>query len=637
MNLRLAASLLLALTSAAALAQAPGPTIGASLPPWLQGRDARLIDWWPDGTLLISTRFGETRQLHRVRAPMAQREQLSFGDGAVDDALPSAQTVSGWIQLQPRSEGGYTLLPVEINQSPGAALTPGLVSRQRPVRAHDGQRIAFGSQREDGEDPGLTVLDPRLPKAPQRVCPAARVVQAQDWSFDDARVLLIEATGSATSTLQVCDLASGKLTRIEPDAATAAAGTQVTAAQFSRDGRGVYFISTHGDEFAQLRYVDQYTREARLIARAAQADVGQMVLSANGRWLAWTLAEPGGDRLFVRDLTTQRELALAPLPAGSIIGRMAFDGGATQLALSVESAQAASEALVYTLTSPAPLTAWTRSEQGLLPDLPRVAPQGLRYPTWDGDDRGPRQVPAWPYAPPGDGPHPVLIVLPDSPGARWRPGWDPLLQHLVSEQGWAVIAPQLRGTVGYGRSWQALDDGRLREDPLRDLAALLVWIRLQPDLDANRVVVQGSGYGAYQALAALAQLGDRLAGAITVGGFGRFAPWLYSMPGWQRELLRGELGDERDSAVRETLERISPLTRAGSIRKPLLMAVPPPSAAAAVVDDDLQTLADRVLAQGVEVELVKAPDAGPAWDHKAARDAWWQTVAQFLRRRAAAQ
>ena len=635
MNLRPVASLLLAFTWTAAVAQTPSPD--STLTPWLQGRDARLVDWWPDGRLLITTRFGETRQLHRVRSALTQREQLSFDDSGFDDALPSAQTASGWIQLQGRGDGSYVLLPTELNQPPGAPLAPGLVSRQRPVRAHDGQRIAFASQREDGEDPGLTVLDPRLPKAPQRVCPAARVAQAQDWSFDDARLLVIEATGNATSSLLVCDLASGKLTRIEPETTNAAAGTQVTAAQFSRDGRGIYFVSTHGEDFAQLRYIDQYTHEARLIARAAEADIGQLLLSANGRWLAWTVAEPGGDRLLVRDLSTQQDLALAPLPPGSSIGRMAFDGVATQLALSVESALAPSEVQVYTLTAPATLAAWTRSEPGLLPDLPRVAPQALRYPTWDADERGPRQVPAWLYAPPGDGPHPVLILLPDSPGARWRPTWDPLLQHLVSEQGWAVIAPQLRGSGGYGRAWQALDDGRLREDPLRDLAALLVWIRLQPDLDASRVVLQGRGYGAYQALAALAQLGDRLAGAITVGGFGRFAPWLYAMPSWQRELLRGELGDERDSAVREALERISPLTRAGSIRKPLLMAVPPPSLAAAVVDDDLQTLADRLLAQDVEVELVKAPDAGPAWNHKTARDAWLQSQARFLRRRAAAQ
>jgi dienelactone hydrolase len=325
------------------------------------------------------------------------------------------------------------------------------------------------------------------------------------------------------------------------------------------------------------------------------------------------------------------------LPAGAQIGRLAFDSGGTQLALSVDSAQAASEVLVYTLTGSTALNAWTHSEQGLLPDLPRVTPQQVRFASWDGDERGPRQVPAWLYQPPGEGPHPVLIDLPDSPGARFRPGWDPLLQHLVMQQGWAVITPQLRGSGGYGRNWQMLDNGKLREDPLRDLGALLVWIRLQPDLDANRVVLRGSGYGAYQVMAALAQFGDRLAGGITVGGFGRFAPWLYSHTSWQRELLRSELGDERDSAVREALERISPLTRAGSIRKPLLMALPPADAVNAVVVDDLQTLSDRVLAHGEEVTTVKAPNAGPAWHRKAERDAWLQAIAQFLRRRTATQ
>lgn len=632
MNSRLLAGLLPALLSATALAQAPSPAPDSPLSAWLQGRDARLVDWLPDGTLLITTRFGQTRQLHRVLGPLAQREQLSFQDAPVDDALPGPRSPGQWLQMESRGDGSYRLRTAAKDQWPATVLAPGWVSLQRPVRAHDGQRIAFGGMRDSGDDPGLTVLDPRLPTAPQRACPGARVVQAQDWSHDDERVLLIETTGTDTSVLQVCDLASGKLTRLEPDAGTAAAGTRVTAAQFSRDGRGAYFVTTHGEEFAQLRYVDQYTRQAKVVARSSGADIGQLLLSTDGRWLAWTVAEPGGDRLAVRDLTGQRDLALAPLPPGAVIDRMAFDASGNLLALGVESAQSASEVLVYTLTAPATWQAWTRSEQGPLPALPRAVPQPFAYATWDSDERGARQVPAWLYAPTGPGPHPVLVELPGGHGERWQPRWDPLLQHLVTQQGWAVIVPQLRGSAGYGRSWQALDNGRLRDDPLRDLAALLVWIGLQPDLDPRRVVLWGEGLGAHQALSAMALLGERLAGAVTVGGFARHATWLDSLPGWQRQLLRAELGDDRDSAIRELLERSSPLPRSGSIRSPLLLAVPP----SGQVADELQTLADRVRANDVEVTVVSAPQPGPSWPAKDARDAWWQAVADFLGRRAAA-
>jgi pimeloyl-ACP methyl ester carboxylesterase len=175
---------------------------------------------------------------------------------------------------------------------------------------------------------------------------------------------------------------------------------------------------------------------------------------------------------------------------------------------------------------------WTRSE----PDLPAaqttVAAQPLRFQTWDRINGSYRQLPAWIYRPASPGPHPVLILLSGGNGQP-RNRYDPLLQYLVNEQGYAVILPTLRGSGGFGRSFAALIAGELRDDAARDVGSLLVWIGLQPDLDRSRIAIQGNGATAYTALASLTQYGDRLRRAIVVDG----APELTRPPAGGKSVL----------------------------------------------------------------------------------------------------
>ena len=85
-------------------------------------------------------------------------------------------------------------------------------------------------------------------------------------------------------------------------------------------------------------------------------------------------------------------------------------------------------------------------------------------------------------SPPTAGPHPVLITLHGGPESQFRPGFDPWLQYVVNELGFAVVAPNVRGSSGYGKTYLALDNGMLREDAVKDVGALLVWIELQKQL-----------------------------------------------------------------------------------------------------------------------------------------------------------
>ena len=89
-----------------------------------------------------------------------------------------------------------------------------------------------------------------------------------------------------------------------------------------------------------------------------------------------------------------------------------------------------------------------------------------------------------------------------------------------------MIFPNVRGSAGYGKSYLKLDNGKLREDAVKDIGALLDWIAAQPDLDASRVGVIGGSYGGFMSLATQTQYNDRIKAGIDIVGISNFVTFL---------------------------------------------------------------------------------------------------------------
>jgi dipeptidyl aminopeptidase/acylaminoacyl peptidase len=143
---------------------------------------------------------------------------------------------------------------------------------------------------------------------------------------------------------------------------------------------------------------------------------------------------------------------------------------------------------------------------------------------------------------------------------------------LINELGIALIAPNIRGSSGFGKSFAALDDGGKREDALGDLNALLDWIAQQADFDNQRIAVAGTGYGGYLALAVATSYPKRIAATISIAGMANLASLLQRTPNDLRERYRAEYGDERDAKTRALLDRLAPLRTAHQIFRPILVA-----------------------------------------------------------------
>jgi dipeptidyl aminopeptidase/acylaminoacyl peptidase len=197
-----------------------------------------------------------------------------------------------------------------------------------------------------------------------------------------------------------------------------------------------------------------------------------------------------------------------------------------------------------------------------------VEPRTIRWKSFDA-----LEISGFYYRPPTDfkGKRPVIIDVHGGPASQARAGFIGRNNYFLNELGIAVIYPNVRGSAGFGKSFLLRDNGRRREDSVKDLGALIDWIQTQPDLDGERILVVGGSYGGYMALAASVLLADRISGAISRVGISNFVTFLERTETYRRDHRRREYGDERNPAMRKFLESIAPVNRADAIRKPLFV------------------------------------------------------------------
>jgi dipeptidyl aminopeptidase/acylaminoacyl peptidase len=603
--------------------------LSARLENYLQSRQASFVDWLPDGSLLIATRFADTEQLHRVAAPLGAREQLTWYGEPVNSArVPQVANAAGFAFLKDRGgDENSQVYFYRFADRSARLLTDGKSLHGDLQWSPDGKRVAYYGNDRDGVSYDIYVAEPASAALPRLVVNGNRATwYPLGWSPDGTRLLLLHYVSISEAYLYAADVASGALTAI--DAGNGKERIGIDAAKFAPDGRGVYLVSDKGSEFRQLRYYDLSSARSRVLTERIPWDITAFDVAADGRYVAWVANVDGLSRLTVEDTAQQSDLVLPAMPAG-VITTPRFDRGGRRLAFSLESALSPRDVFVLDLERSA-LVRWTQSEAGPVDASRFVAAELLRFPSWDRVNGKPRQIPAFVYRPATPGPHPVLINIHGGPESQYRPTFDAWTQFLVNELGFVVVAPNVRGSSGYGRTYLALDDAILRQDAVRDVGALLVWLGLQADVDRARIFVAGGSYGGFMSLASLVAYGDRLRGGIDVVGISNFATFLENTSAYRRDLRRAEYGDERDSRMRAYFAEISPLNNAAAIRSPLFVVqgLNDPRVPAA----QSEQLVAIVRAHGGEVWYLAAKDEGHGLRKKSNRDFYLKTAATFLDR-----
>ena len=196
-----------------------------------------------------------------------------------------------------------------------------------------------------------------------------------------------------------------------------------------------------------------------------------------------------------------------------------------------------------------------------------VEPSIVSVPSFDG-----RNVPAFLFEPRSDAPpggRPALVIVHGGPESQYAAHWRSDVQYLV-RHGWTVVAPNVRGSTGYGREWQSLDDRLLRMDSVKDLKAVRDWVAARPEIDAARLAVFGQSYGGFMVLAAITEYPDDWKVAAEFFGVANYVTLLETTGPWRQVLRAAEYGDP--VADHDALVSFSPIHKADRIKVPLFIA-----------------------------------------------------------------
>jgi dipeptidyl aminopeptidase/acylaminoacyl peptidase len=588
-------------------------------------RSALPLDWNPARReMLITTRFGNTNQVHLIAIPGGERRQLTFFNEPVGSATYHPN--GGDYFVFSRDTGGgewYQLFRYDLATGDSTLLTDGTSRNVLGPWSTRGDRIAYTSTRRTGQDTDLWIMNPADPKSDRLVAPLqGGGWEPQDWSPDDEHILVLETLSINESYLWIIDVATGQKTAVTPRGN----GEQIaySNAKFSKDGNGIYLTTDQGSEFQHLAYLDLATKQTKAITSDMPWDVSDFALSYDGKRIAFVTDENGISSLHLLFTVTLRELPVPKLPAG-VMGPVFWHRNNRDLAFGLTSARSPYDC--YSLdVDTGKLERWTHSETAVhTGDFAEA--ELVRWKSFDG-----KTISGFLYRPPArfSGKRPVLIAIHGGPEGQSRPIFLGRDNYYLNELGIALIYPNVRGSLGWGKTFSKLDNGFRREDSYKDIDALIDWIGTRPDLDANRIAVMGGSYGGHMTLAVSTFYSSRIRCSIDIVGMSNLVTFLEHTEAYRRDLRRVEYGDERDPKMREFLEKIAPMNNIDKIRKPMLVVAGKNDPRVPVSESE--QIVAALKKQGTPVWFVMAKDEGHGYRKKANADFQFYASVAFLQK-----
>ena len=586
-------------------------------------RTAALLDWAPaKREILIATRFGDVPQIHRVAKPGGSRQQLTFFPDRVTGALYNP--ANGGEMLFRKDEGGgefYQLFLDDLRSGKITLLTKGGRTRNTgPIWSRDGKYIAFASTARDGQNGDIWIEDPHDPSAARILLQTSEPGwQISDWSADGKQMLLTLEHSAVSSEVYLLDVASGQKQKLGPDSAEAGWFNP----QFANNGPGVYAISNASSDTTQVVYIDPGSKKASVLRPDLKWDVDDLAVSRDGRYVAFLANEDGFGKLHIWDTSAHKEATLPSLPEGVMDGLRWRDTG-HEIGFSVSSAHSPGDAYSLDLDD-RQITRWTYSETGGLDATAFASAQLIHWKSFDG-----RSISGFMYGAAArfTGPRPVIVNIHGGPEGQSRPSYLGATNYYMSDLGVVVIYPNVRGSTGYGKTYLNLDNGAKREDSVKDIGALLDWIKTQPTLDSSRIMVTGGSYGGYMTLAVMTHYSDRVRCAVEQVGISNFRTFLEHTEAYRRDLRRVEYGDERDPKMRDFFETISPLNNAAKITKPMFIVAGRNDPRVPWTEG--QQMTEALRKNNVPVWWLVAEDEGHGFAKKKNRDFLAAATAEFV-------
>lgn len=588
--------------------------------------------WSPDGRRLafVSNATGAW-QAYVVPLSGGVPAQLTFGSGGVGLVEISPDGERLLVGADNHGDERVQLAVMPLNGGPMVPLTHDL-GAMHPSAAWspDGRRIAYAGNERDPRHLDLHVVGADGAE-PRRVLEVEGIHQVDGWSPDGRSLLVSRRESFAQGDVFTVDTVTGAARHLTP---------HVGSALFQRprpspDGRSVYLLSDLDADFLCIWRVDLATGKLERVLDAGW-DVDDLATSPDGRWLAYAVNVDGWSQLWLLDLESRQTRCLEH-PPGVVTpwfievlrDGIVWSPDGARLALTFATAREDAGVRVIEVTGPrvegVGLSSLTSAIQDGIRGEDLVEPELVHYPTFDG-----RLIPALLYRHSSmrvEGGSPAIVHIHGGPASQALPMFDPVIQYLV-QCGYVVLAPNVRGSSGYGKAYMALDDIELRMDSVADARAAAEWLVASGWAHPRRIAAFGSSYGGFMVLASLCTYPETWAAGVDLAGQASWVTFLENTHPFRRRRCEVEYGSlERDRAF---LERISPLRHADRIRSPLLAVHGEQDPRVPV--GETQQIVSALEARGVPVEFIRLPDEGHGISKLANQLRVYPEIVRFLDR-----
>lgn len=479
----------------------------------------------------------------------------------------------------------------------------------------DGRYMAYAGNDREPTDQDVILRDAETGEVTRPMADGGLYSPAF-WSPDNQHLLVVKVFSNTNTDLYVLDVDSGEarlFTEHEGE-------TKYVPAGWAVDGSGFYALSDEDREYTGLAL---YRLEdgSREWVETPDWDIEDAVVSANGRWLVWSVNEDGYSRLFVRNMTGESEPVQIDLPEG-VLGTMTLSRSGDRLGLLWQQATHPTELFIVDLAT-LDVNQITDSFLGGLQEGDLTEPELIRYPTFDG-----KQIPAFLYRPKGvEGKVPVVLSIHGGPEAQERPQYmySGFYQYLTS-RGIAVLAPNIRGSSGYGKTYQKLIHHDWGGDELKDLEAAAQYLQAQDWVDGERIGVYGGSFGGFATLSCISRLPDYWAVAVDLVGPSNLVTFAKAVPPTWRRMMAQWVGDPETEA--DFLMSRSPVTYVDQITTPLfvIQGANDPR----VVKPESDQIVERLHERGVDVRYDVYDDEGHGFTKRENELRAFRDIAGFL-------
>jgi dipeptidyl aminopeptidase/acylaminoacyl peptidase len=461
----------------------------------------------------------------------------------------------------------------------------------------DGRYLVYGSNERNPSDFDVVMRDLETGETRTLLAGDANYFP-NSWSPNGRYVLTMRFNDTTDQDLYLSEIETGESRHLTPHEGA----VKFFPGPWSPDSAGFYFISDQDREFLGLAYFDLETTAIQWV-ETPNWDIEASAISQEGRYLAWVVNEDGYSRLYVRNKDTNEVRQYPDLPKG-VYSNLRFSPSAPLLGLYISRPVRPADLYMLNVET-GKFWKLTQSFLGGIPETDMVEPELIHYPTHDG-----REIPAYLYRPKNGTPGthlPVVLSIHGGPEAQELPNYayNGFYQYLL-HLGIGILAPNIRGSTGYGKTYQKLIHRDWGGAELKDLEHAALYLGSLDWVDTDRVGVFGGSFGGFATLSCVTRLPEYWAAAVDVVGPSNLITFTKTVPPFWRRYMKQWVGDPEEDA--ELLRERSPITYVDNTQAPLLVIQGANDPRVAKAESD--QMVERLKELGCQVEYIVFEDEG---------------------------